>query len=98
MRKFGRLAIDINQPRAIAPHATRSNSSLRSRVATWVRTCGDDYAAAAMFEQLSNPSDTEVHRQRLSREYLGRKVRACDRAHAPGETFARTRNGLQSFV
>ena len=99
MRKFRRLAIDTSEPRTNAPHAARLSSSLRPHVATWVRTCADDYAVAVMYEQLSSLSDTELHRGGLSREYLGRKVcAACDHAHALRETLARTRHGLQSFV
>jgi hypothetical protein len=47
---------------------------------TWADTRADYYAAAAMYEQLSALSDTELARRRLSRATLARDTRAaCDR-------------------
>ena len=99
MRKFSRLAMDTSEPQTNAPHTGRFGSPLRPHVAARVRTCAEYYSAAAMYAQLASLWDTELRRRGLSREYLGRKVRAaCDHAHAHGETLARTRDGLQSFV
>jgi len=54
---------------------------LHSGVADWIETAAGYYAAAAMYEQLSNLSDTELKRRGLSRENLARDVIAtCDRA------------------
>jgi hypothetical protein len=51
------------------------------RIMTWVGTCADHYAAAAIYEQLSALSDTELMRRGLSRSTLARDVlAACDRA------------------
>jgi hypothetical protein len=47
---------------------------------TWADTCADYYTAAAMYEQLSALSDTELARRGLSRATLARDARAaCDR-------------------
>jgi hypothetical protein len=91
MRKFGDLALPQASHQR-TPHVGRFSSLLRQHVATWVRTCADYYAAAAMHEQLSRLSDAELHRRGLSRERLGWEVcAACD--HGNGEV-----DGLQSFV
>jgi hypothetical protein len=53
---------------------------LGRRIVTWIDTCADYYAAAAMYEQLSALSDAELGRRGLSRTTLARDVRAaCDR-------------------
>jgi hypothetical protein len=55
-------------------------SSLGLRLMTWADTCADYYAAAAMYEQLSRLSDSELARRGLARATLARDVRAaCDR-------------------
>jgi hypothetical protein len=52
-------------------------------IATWVDTCADYYAAAAMYEQLSVLSDAELTRRGLSRASLAHDVRAaCERGSA----------------
>jgi hypothetical protein len=51
------------------------------RIVTWVDTCADHYAAAAMYEQLSALSDAELARRGLSRATLARDARAaCERS------------------
>ena len=50
--------------------------ALGGHVATWLRTCADHYAAAAMYEQLAGLSDAELRRRGLSRGDLGRH--ACE--------------------
>lgn len=68
------------------PRRTVSNwiRLLRQQIVTWVDTCADYYAAAAMYEQLSALSDTELSRRGLSRANLARDVRAaCDREIRP---------------
>jgi hypothetical protein len=58
--------------------------SLGQRITTWVDTCADYYAAAAMYEELSKLSDAELMRRGLSRAALARDVRAaCDRDPGP---------------
>jgi len=53
---------------------------LGPRIMTWAVTCADEYAAAAMYEQLSALSDAELMRRGLSRATLAHDVRAtCDR-------------------
>src|SRR5262245_52711813 len=55
--------------------------SVGRRIATWVDTCADYYAAAAMYEQLSALSDAELMKRGLSRSTLARAVLAAsDRA------------------
>jgi len=71
---------------AATPAASPSTwiRSLGGRIATWIDTCADYYAAAAMYEQLSSAlSDAELMRRGLSRATLARDVRAvCDPATA----------------
>src|SRR5262245_61661546 len=58
--------------------------SVGGRIATWVDTCADHYAAATMYEQLSALSDAELMRRDLSRATLARHVlAACDRVSNP---------------
>jgi hypothetical protein len=58
--------------------------SVGRRIATWVDTCADYYAAAAMYEQLSALSDAELMRRGLSRATLAHDVlAACDRVWNP---------------
>jgi len=58
--------------------------SIGGRIATWVYTCADYYAAAAMYEQPSALSDAELMRRDLSRATLARHVlAACDRVSNP---------------
>jgi hypothetical protein len=45
-----------------------------SRIGTWVNTCADYYAAAAMYEQLHRLSDAELERRGFNRATLGRDV------------------------
>jgi hypothetical protein len=49
-------------------------SSLGRRIADWLATAADYYAAAAIYEQLSRLSDVELHRRGLSRATLARDV------------------------
>jgi hypothetical protein len=54
--------------------------SIGLRLVAWVDTCADYYAAAAIDEQLSALSDSELARRGLARATLARDVRAaCDR-------------------
>jgi hypothetical protein len=54
--------------------------SIAGRIATWADACADYHAAAAMYEQLSALSDSELARRGLSRATLARA--ACDRGDA----------------
>jgi hypothetical protein len=73
--------IDAVPPTEKAASLFGSIKSLAHHVRMWVDSCADYYAAAAMYEQLSKLSDTELHRRGLSRDTLARDVcRACDRA------------------
>src|SRR5262245_48926797 len=69
--------------------------SVGRRIATWVDTCADYFAAAAMYEQLSALSDAELMRRGLSRATLAHDVlAACDRvsnAAIANKTRARSR-------
>jgi hypothetical protein len=64
------------------PAAPLSNRirSISLRLMVWVDTCADYHAAAAMYEQLSALSDSELARRGLSRATLARA--ACDRGDA----------------
>jgi hypothetical protein len=48
---------------------------LPARLASWMRTCADNYAAAAAYNDLSRLSDTQLGRRGLSRDMLARDVR-----------------------
>jgi hypothetical protein len=51
-----------------------------SRLAAWLDTCADHWAAAAMYQQLSGLSDAELARRGLSRATLAHDLRtACVR-------------------
>ena len=72
-----------NAPTVDGAAASPLSSPLRvmtARLVAWARACGDCYAAAAMYEQLSTLSDAELTRRGLSRATLARDVgAACDR-------------------
>jgi hypothetical protein len=66
-------------PNADAPLPVVS-SRLRAMgilLVAWVKACGDYYAAAALYEQLSALSDAELTRRGLSRATLARDVCAA---------------------
>lgn len=44
------------------------------RLAAWVRTCADHYAAAATYDDLSRLSDTQLKHRGLSRDILARDL------------------------
>jgi hypothetical protein len=57
-----------------------SIKSLAHQVRTWLDSCADYYAAAAMYEQLSKLSNAELNRRGLSRDTLAQDVfQSCDR-------------------
>lgn len=54
--------------------------SLCQRVAAFATACADNYAAAALYDQLRGLSDAELGNRGLSRDTLARDVcGACDR-------------------
>jgi hypothetical protein len=56
-------------------------SALGARVADWLATAANYYAAAAVYEQLSRLSDSELRRRELSRATLASDIcQAFDRA------------------
>ena len=61
----------------------RSLRARFARIAAWLETCADYYAAAAMYEQLSRLSDAELQRRGLSRDSLARD--ACASAERQGK-------------
>ena len=56
--------------------ASISNSvkSLTNSIASWVRSCADLWAAAALYESLRGLSDAELQSRGLSRDTLVRDV------------------------
>jgi hypothetical protein len=57
-----------------------SIKSLARFLVTWVNSCADYYAAAAMYDQLSKLSNAELHKRGLSRDTLARDLcQSCDR-------------------
>ena len=58
--------------------------SIGLRLLAWIDTRADHWAAAAMYEQLSALSDSELARRGLSRATLAGEARAaCDRELRP---------------
>jgi hypothetical protein len=51
-----------------------SAKSLTGQFFTWVKTCADDWAAAALYDSLRSLSDAELYRRELSRDRLARDV------------------------
>ena len=75
----------MHTPLAPSLDDSRSRASeiiarLYARVADWIETAADHYAAAAMYEQLSKLSDAELQRRGLSRAKLARDVRDTGRS------------------
>ena len=66
-------------PADYAPVAPRSGlvQAMGLRLVAWCKTCGEYYAAAAMYEQLAALSDAELTRRGLSRATLARDVCAA---------------------
>jgi hypothetical protein len=71
------------QPADAAPESGAAggvSSGIRGigrRIAEWAQTCADDYAAAAIYRQLSALSDAELLRRGLSRSTLAYDVGAA---------------------
>jgi hypothetical protein len=67
----------------------KSTVRLRIAVAGWIRTAANYYAAAALYEQLSGLSDSELRRRGLSRANLAHDVvAACDDVRSPSQMSA----------
>jgi len=75
----------MNMHESFAPYETIVTSSpsaptrplsrgLLPRVAAWVKSCADHYAAATAYEELSRLSDAELKRRGLSRDILARDL------------------------
>ena len=74
------FAANASAPGEPVPSLSNWIRSIGRRIATWVDTCADYCAAAAMYEQLSALSDAELRRRGFSRATLARDVlAACDR-------------------
>ena len=72
--------VDAVSPSETAASLSSSIKSLARFFITWVNSCAEYYAAAAMYEQLSRLSNAELHKRGLSRDTLARDVcRPCDR-------------------
>ena len=65
----------------VEPAVPHSNwiKSIGLRLLAWAQGCADDYAAAAMYDQLSALSDKELARRELSRATLAHDVTGCTR-------------------
>jgi len=68
---FASDALAAAEPVAAPPNWLRS---IGLRLTGWANTCADYYAAAAMYEQLSNLSDVELARRGLARATLAHDV------------------------
>lgn len=67
-------ATELLLPDARAPSRPSWSRVLRVRLASWVKTCTDHYAAAAAYDDLSRLSDTQLEHRGLSRDILARDV------------------------
>jgi hypothetical protein len=75
MNMHGRfVATELMVPGAGASSQPSSLGLLRARLASWVKTLADHYAAAAAYEQLSRFSDVELKNRGLSRDILARDL------------------------
>ena len=64
----------------------RRMERLRTAAVGWIRTAANYYAAAALYEQLSRLSDSELKRRGLSRANLAHDVvAACDDVGSPSQ-------------
>ena len=64
----------------------KNMARLRTAVVEWIRTAANYYAVAALYEQLSGLSDSELKRRGLSRAYLAHDiVAACDDVRTPSQ-------------
>jgi hypothetical protein len=66
-------------PEAVTSSVTAPTRSywltpLSKRLAFWLKTCVDRYAAATAYEHLSRLSDAELKHPGLSRDILGRDL------------------------
>jgi hypothetical protein len=67
----------------------KSMTRLRTAVVGWIGTAANYYAAAALYEQLSGLSDSELKRRGLSRANLAHDVlAACDDVGSSGSTVS----------
>lgn len=66
--------VDAVSPSQTAASLSSSIKSLARFFITWVNSCADHYAAAAMYEQLSRLSNAELYKRGLSRDTLARDV------------------------
>jgi len=67
--------------------ASRGPSWLRlmaTHLAVWAKTCADSYAAAAIYDDLSRLSDTQLKHRGLSRDILVRDLTGW-RERGPGD-------------
>jgi len=78
--------VDGSLPR---PSVFKSMTRLRTAVVGWIGTAANYYAAAALYEQLSGLSDSELKRRGLSRANLAHDVlAACDDVGSSGSTVS----------
>jgi hypothetical protein len=74
-----RVVIDAVPPPKTAASLFSSVKSLTNGIASWVQSCADYWAAAALYDSLRTLSDAELHRRGLSRDTLLRDVfQSCD--------------------
>jgi hypothetical protein len=84
VQSFDSDALAASEPAAPLSNRIRSISL---RLMVWVDTCADYYAAAAMYEQLSALSDSELARRRAQR-WLARHATTAMRDGERARHFA----------
>jgi hypothetical protein len=65
---------EVMMPGPVAQSRPSRVGLLRARLASWVKTCADHYAAAAGYDSLSRLPDTQLKHLGLSREILARDL------------------------
>jgi hypothetical protein len=68
---------EVMRSRAGTPLRLSWLGLLRARLASWMKTCADHYAAAAAYDDLSRLSDTQLKHRGLSRDILARDLSVC---------------------
>lgn len=80
-------SFDIADGSSYRARFLKSMTRLRTAAVGWIRTAANYYAAAALYEQLSGLSDSELKRRGLSRANLAHDVvAACDDVGSPSQS------------
>ena len=77
---FGHEAAATQAATEAAQSLSCSVKAVYKRIAVWVQTCADYWAAAALYDSLRGLSNAELHKRGLSRDTLAHHAcQSCDR-------------------